>query len=116
MCLLALPIVAHRNFALFYRSHLFFVVFIFVGTVFHGIGASVSHGHMPVALPGLAFWLVDVVIRTWALNCAACWSLACWCWLFDARPRWQQVCRGLLSGSTWLHVHRATCLAWHALL
>lgn len=70
MSMLAVPWVAHRCFAAFYRTHILFALLTGVLALMHGFGQAGWNGYRPKSVPGAAFWLLDLVIRFCSLNCA----------------------------------------------
>jgi hypothetical protein len=67
----AMPWVRKHFFAFFYRCHGAFALLIAVAALSHGFGSSVFEGHMPMSIPGVLFWFLDLLIRFFSLNCVA---------------------------------------------
>lgn len=55
--------ISRRCFAAFYKVHILSAAATIVGVMLHGFGAAITSGIMPLALPGGAFWLLDLVLR-----------------------------------------------------
>jgi hypothetical protein len=70
MSMLAVPWVARRCFAGFYKSHIFFALAVGIMALTHGFGSATFSGRYPKSVPGTAFWLIDILVRSWFLNCA----------------------------------------------
>ena len=59
-----------RAFAGFYRMHIFCALIVLILGLFHGFGSAVWHGYAPASVPGGFFWVIDLVLRAFFLNCA----------------------------------------------
>eukprot|EP00892_Ulva_mutabilis_P004391 jgi/Ulvmu1/2323/UM013_0171.1 len=55
--------ISRRCFAYFYKVHILSAAATIVGVMLHGFGAAITQGVMPLALPGGAFWLLDLALR-----------------------------------------------------
>lgn len=55
--------ISRRCFAYFYKVHILSAAGTIVGVMLHGFGAAVMKGIMPLALPGGAFWILDLGLR-----------------------------------------------------
>jgi hypothetical protein len=71
MSAMAVPWVAARCFAAFYRTHVLFALLTGVLALLHGFGSAVWNGYAPASVPGAIFWLADAAIRVAFMNCAA---------------------------------------------
>lgn len=72
MSMLAVPWVANRCFAAFYRTHIFFALATGILALLHGFGQAGWNRYWPKSVPGAAFWILDLIIRFFSLNCAPC--------------------------------------------
>ena len=70
MSAIAVPWVASRCFAAFYRTHLLFALLTGILALFHGFGSAAWNGYAPASVPGALFWICDLIIRAFFLNCA----------------------------------------------
>jgi hypothetical protein len=77
MSAMAVPWVAHRCFAAFYRTHVIFALLTGLCALFHGFGSAVWNGYAPMSIPGAIFWFIDLCIRIASMNCEPPPSLAC---------------------------------------
>jgi hypothetical protein len=64
-----------RHFATFFRLHIGLVLVTSVGTLLHGYGSAFHEGIMPISLPGVLLWVLDLVLRAFFLNGASLPSL-----------------------------------------
>lgn len=55
--------ISRRCFAYFYKVHILSAAGTIIGVMLHGFGAAITKGVMPLALPGGAFWLLDLALR-----------------------------------------------------
>jgi hypothetical protein len=77
MSAMAVPWVARRCFAAFYRTHVTFALLTGMFGLFHGFGSAVWNGYAPMSIPGATFWFIDLFIRVAFMNCALLTFLAC---------------------------------------
>jgi hypothetical protein len=61
---------AHEHFAMFFKVHVLLAVLVTLSAVAHGLGHSIVAGQVPLALPGIGFWIIDILIRLTFTNCA----------------------------------------------
>lgn len=63
MSALGVPWLTRRCYAAFFRVHVIMAAATLVGVAFHGFGAAVAAGIMPLAIPGGLLWLLDIALR-----------------------------------------------------
>lgn len=68
MSALALPPVAHRRVQLFYVSHVTGALAAGLLPLAHGFGRRLWNGIAPAEVPGIGFWIPDLLIRLFAMN------------------------------------------------
>lgn len=72
MCALAMPWVAHKNFQLFYISHIVLATVLGLLPLAHGVGQKLWNGLVPIFVPGILLWIADLIVRFFAMNGARC--------------------------------------------
>lgn len=63
MSALGVPCLARRCYAAFFKAHIIMAAATLVAVAFHGFGAALAAGIMPLAIPGGLLWLVDIALR-----------------------------------------------------
>lgn len=63
MSALGIPWLTRRCYAAFFRVHVLMAIATLIGVAFHGFGAAVVAGVMPLAIPGGLLWLLDIALR-----------------------------------------------------
>lgn len=87
MSALGIPWLSRHCYAAFFKVHVIMAAATLVGVVFHGFGAAVSAGVMPLAIPGGLLWLLDLALRAaFGTRASSCSLLPPWTHTFPQDP------------------------------